>query len=208
MVVSKLKHLGKRGLFALVIVMTMGGLKAGSTFVKTANAVVDQPHATTSTTFSICSEASDWQRPSPDQQAKQLATDERYSTLLQDKEFQQLADQFWQHDVLSFTTYGLSARMEPVNLSGLWSVSEEVWGNCYSHDEGSAINAGNLAEAWVMNHRVVDVQWENEHYVIVVDPTPQGMQVVQFERREAASELPLEIITTQGIALEHHPANW
>ncbi|MEM9485889.1 MAG: hypothetical protein AAGA83_19610 [Cyanobacteria bacterium P01_F01_bin.116] len=208
MVVSKLKPLGKQGLFALAIVMTMGGLKAGSTFVKTADAVVDQTQIATPTAFSVCSEASDWQRPSPDQQAKQLATDARYSALLRDKEFQQLADQFWQHDILSFTTYGLSARMEPVNLSGLWSVSEEVWNNCYSQDEGSAINAGNLAEAWVMNHRVVDVQWETDRYVMVVEPNHQGMQVVQFERREAASELPLEIITTQGITLEHHSANW
>ena len=208
MVVSKLKHLGKQGLCALAIVLTMGGLKAASTFVKTADAVVNQPQTATSIAFSVCSEASDWQRPSLEQQTKQLATDERYSALLRDKEFQQLADQFWQHDILSFTTYGLSARMEPVNLSGLWSVSEEVWSNCYSQDEGSAINAGSLAEAWVMNHRVVDVQWENERYVMVVDPNHQGMQVVQFERREAAAALPLEIITTQGIALEHYPANW
>lgn len=212
MVVSKLKNLGKQSLFALSIVMAMGGLKAASNFVRTADAVVTQPQTTSineaAPEFLVCSEATDWQRPNLDQQQKQLSTDERYSALLQDKDFQQLANQFWQHDVLSFTTYGLSARMEPVNLSGLWSVAEDVWANCYSHDEGNAINGGKLAEAWVMNHRVVDIQWEEDHYVMVLEPGQQGMQVVQFTRHETDAELPLSIVTTQGAVVKHHTADW
>ncbi|MEO0431496.1 MAG: hypothetical protein AAF151_07345 [Cyanobacteria bacterium J06656_5] len=214
MVASKLQKLGKQGLVALAIVTTMGGIKAASNFVKTADAVVTQPQAASSpdvqdaSAFLVCSEAANWQRPDPDQQQKQLATDERYSTLLQDKDFQQLADQFWQHDVLSFTTYGLSARMEPINLSGLWSVADEVWANCYSHDEGSAINEGSLAETWLMHHRVVDLQWQEDHYVMVVEPDSQGMQVVQFARREAEAELPLTVMTSQGAIVEHHSADW
>ncbi|MBT9315005.1 hypothetical protein [Leptothoe spongobia] len=214
MVVSKLKHLGKQSLFALAIVMTVGGFKAVSTFVKTADAVVTQPQTTSisatavASEFSVCSEASDWRRPSQDQQQKQLSTDERYSTLLQDKDFQQLANQFWQHDILSFTTYGLSARMEPVNLSGLWSVADDVWTNCYSRDESIAINEGRIAEAWVMNHRVMDVSWAEDHYVMVLEPAQQGMQVVQFTRHETEAELPLTVITTQGTMVEHHVADW
>mgnify|MGYP001799318832 FL=1 len=214
MVASKLQKLGKQGLVALAIVTTMGGIKAASNFVKTADAVVTQPQAASSpdvqdaSAFLVCSEAANWQRPDPDQQQKQLATDERYSTLLQDKDFQQLADQFWQHDVLSFTTYGLSARMEPINLSGLWSVADEVWANCYSHDEGSAINEGSLAETWLMHHRVVDLQWQEDHYVMVVEPDSQGMQVVQFARHEAEAELPLTVMTSQGAIVEHHSADW
>ncbi len=214
MVASKLQKLGKQGLVALAIVTTMGGIKAASNFVNTADAVVTQPQAASSpdvqdaSAFLVCSEAANWQRPDPDQQQKQLATDERYSTLLQDKDFQQLADQFWQHDVLSFTTYGLSARMEPINLSGLWSVADEVWANCYSHDEGSAINEGSLAETWLMHHRVVDLQWQEDHYVMVVEPDSQGMQVVQFARREAEAELPLTVMTSQGAIVEHHSADW
>ena len=214
MVASKLQKLGKQGLVALAIVTTMGGIKAASNFVNTADAVVTQPQAASSpdvhdaSAFLVCSEAANWQRPEPDQQQKQLATDERYSTLLQDKDFQQLADQFWQHDVLSFTTYGLSARMEPINLSGLWSVADEVWANCYSHDEGSAINEGSLAETWLMHHRVVDLQWQEDHYVMVVEPDSQGMQVVQFARHEAEAELPLTVMTSQGAIVEHRSADW
>lgn len=212
MVASKFKQLGKQGLWILTIVSLVGGIKAASNFVQVADAVVSPSQTTSGTNtpaeFLVCSEATDWQRPSQAQQQKQLATDERYGDLLQDKEFQHLAEQFWQHDVLSFTTYGLSARMEPVNLSGLWSVADEVWANCYSHDEGNAINAGTLAEAWLMHHRVVDLQWQDDHYVMVVEPSHQGMQVVQFARRETGTELPLRVVTPNGAVVEYHDADW
>ncbi|NEQ49670.1 MAG: hypothetical protein F6K11_05990 [Leptolyngbya sp. SIO3F4] len=209
MVRSKLKHLGKKSLFALAIVMTIGGVKAASTFVRTAGAVVTQSSTTSANSeFSVCSESPAWERPSLEQQQKQLATDERYTAILQDKDFQQLANQFWQHDVLSFTTYGLSARMEPINLSGLWSVADDVWTNCYSNDEGSTINTGDMAEVWVMNHRIIDVHWEDNHYIMELEPHQQGMQVVQFKRYETEAELPLTIVTPQGIPIEHHVADW
>ncbi len=214
MVTFKLNQLIKQGLLALAIVVTAGGVQSTSNLVSTAEAVAPQPQTTSTsdiaetTAFSVCSEATNWQRPNLDQQQKQLSTDERYSALLQDKDFQQLANQFWQHDVLSFTTYGLSARMEPINLSGLWAVADDVWANCYSNNEGSAINEGNLAEAWVINHRVVDVQWQNDHYVMVVEPSSAGMQVVQFARLESESELPLTVVTGQGTNIEHHDADW
>ncbi|MBE9066089.1 hypothetical protein IQ260_05435 [Leptolyngbya cf. ectocarpi LEGE 11479] len=214
MVASKFKQFGKQGLWVLAIVSLIGGVKAASNFIRVADAVVpthqtvSSPNAEAVAEFLVCSEAADWQRPSPDQQQKQLADDERYGSLLADKEFQQTANRFWQHDVLSFTTYGLSARMEPVNLSGLWSVADDVWANCYSHGEGSAINSGNLAEAWLMHHHVVDLQWQDDHYVMVVEPDSQGMQVVQFARREAEADLPLTVVTTQGVVVEHHDADW
>lgn len=211
MVASKLKQLGKRGIWIVAIVSIVGGSKAVSNFVSVADAVVAQPELTTtagSPEFSVCSEAADWQRPSFEQQQKQLTDDERYSSLLEDKDFQQFAEQFWQHDVLSFTTYGLSARMEPVNLSGLWSVADDIWANCYSQDEGTAINSGTLAEAWLMHYRVVDVQWQDARYVMVVEPEPQGMQVVQFVRHETAVDLPLTVVTTAGDVVEYHNADW
>lgn len=214
MVASKFKQFSKQGLWILAMVSLIGSVKAASNFIRVADAVVSTPQATPSSSteesaeFLVCSEAADWQRPSQDQQQKQLAADERYGALLQDKDFQQVAEQFWQHDVLSFTTYGLSARMEPINLSGLWTVSDDVWTRCYSHDEGSAINEGSLAEAWLMHYHVVDLQWQDDHYVMVVEPDSQGMQVVQFTRHEAEAELPLMVVTTQGTVVEHHNADW
>ena len=78
----------------------------------------------------------------------------------------------------------------------------------YTEDERNAINEGGLAEAWVMHHRVVKRRWENDRYVMVVTPQPQGMQVVQFARHEAEAELPLEVITPQGVAIEHRSGDW
>ncbi len=214
MVASKLKQLSKQGLLILSIVSLMGGIKAASNFVNVADAIVSQPQTTSNSPdietaeFLVCSEVTDWQRPSQEQQQKQLISDERYGALLEDKDFQQFAAQFWQHDVLSFTTYGLSARMEPVNLSGLQSVADDVWTNCYSQDEGNAINAGTLAEAWLMHYRVVELQWQNNHYVMVVEPSNQGMQVVQFARHESEAALPLTVITPQGTVVDHYTADW
>lgn len=214
MVAFKFKQFGKQGLWIFAMVSLIGGVKAASNFIRVADAVItpsqttSRPDAEDSAEFLVCSEAADWQRPSQDQQQKQLAADERYDSLLQDKEFQQVADQFWQHDVLSFTTYGLSARMEPVNLSGLWAVADDMWANCYSHGEDSAINEGTVAEAWLMHHHVVDLRWQNNHYVMVVEPDLQGMQVVQFARREAEADLPLTVVTTQGVVVDHHDADW
>ncbi|MBX2863730.1 MAG: hypothetical protein KTR27_09245 [Leptolyngbyaceae cyanobacterium MAG.088] len=212
MVASKLKQLSKQGLLIVGIVSLLGGIKAVSNFINVADAVVTQSPTSTAalptTDFLVCGEATDWQRPSRDQQQKQLASDERYAPLVQDKDFQQFADQFWQHDVLSFTTYGLSARMEPINLSGLQSVADNIWTNCYSHEEGNDINAGNLAEAWLMHHQVVDLQWQDDRYVMVVEPSNQGMQVVQFARHDSEVLLPLTVVTPDGNVVAHYAADW
>ena len=213
MVGSKLKQLGRQGLLVLTIAGVLGGIRTASHLINVADAVESEPQMAasvveTSADFLVCSQAVDWQRPAQDQQQKQIATDERYSGLLQDKDFQTLATQFWQHDILSFTTYGLSARMEPINLSGLWSVADDVWESCYSNNEGTEINEGALAEAWLMHHRIVDLQWQNDSYVMVVDRSNQGMQVVQFARHETAAELPLTIVTTEGTVVEHYDADW
>lgn len=158
--------------------------------------------------FTICGESATWQRPDPRQQHKQLATDGRYSELLDDKAFQQVANQFWDRSILSFTTYGLSARTEPMMLSGLWSLDESVWTACYSGSAASDINAGLVAEAWLLHHRVVDMQWQGDRYLMVVEPTLQGMQVVQFARRDRSAELPLSVVTVAGEELPVQSGDW
>ena len=98
--------------------------------------------------------------------------------------------------------------MEPINLSGLWALTNDMWENCYSLDEGNAINEGTLAETWLLHYQVVDLQWQNNRYVMTVEPSLQGMQVVQFERRESEANLPLTVITPQGVAVDIHNADW
>ena len=107
--------------------------------------------------FDTCAAVEDWQRPSADEQSKHLEKDPRYAMAMDDSKA--ASGQFWDGQVVSFTTYGLSARMEPVTLAGLWTVDAEMQ-NCYTPETTTAINAGDRAEAWLLNHRIKSLVWD------------------------------------------------
>ena len=157
--------------------------------------------------FEVCASVDSWQRPSDAEQAKQLGDDVRYGESLNDGALKRASSQFWDHQAVSFTTYGLSARMEPVNLSGLWTVADELW-NRNAPVTTEAINEGDRAETWLLNQRITDLQWNGERYVMTVEPAATGMQVVQFSRVEADSTLPLEIVTREGSAIAVVSGDW
>ncbi|MEM9904574.1 MAG: hypothetical protein AAF921_06085 [Cyanobacteria bacterium P01_D01_bin.44] len=159
-------------------------------------------------TYTVCSEIADWQRPSEGEQAKQLQSDARYDGALQDDPLKSLVDSFWQHRVLSFATYGLSARVDPINFSGLWTVADDIWTECYSGSEGEQINAGEIAEAWLMYHRVTGLRWQDGQYVIEVEPSDAGVQVVQFERLEAEENLPILVVDAGDQPVEVFSGDW
>ncbi len=161
-------------------------------------AVVLATATSASVTAEVCSFQPEWERPSEDDQAKYIAADPRFAAALDTEPLKTAADSFWQHDVLSFTTYGLSARMEPMLLSGLWSTADQVWESCYGGDQATAINAGELAETWLVDYRLVAVEWEQDRYVMTVEPAASGLQVVHFNRVEAATPLPLQIVDVTG----------
>ena len=158
--------------------------------------------------FEVCAAVDSWQRPSKADQAKQLGEDVRYGQALEsDSALKRASDQFWTHDVVSFTTYGLSARMEPITLAGVWTVADELW-DCYEPETTVAINDGNIAEAWLLNQQVISVQWEGDRYVMTVEPAPIGMQVVQFNRVDELAQLPLEVVTDSGSSVEVVSGDW
>ena len=109
--------------------------------------------------------------------------------------------------MISFTTYGLSARLEPVTLSGLWTVEDQLW-DCYEPEATAAINEGDRAEAWLLNHRITSLQWNGSSYVMLVEPGTAGMQVVQFDRLDSAASLPLTVTTTAGNAVAVVSGDW
>ncbi|MGD1866140.1 MAG: hypothetical protein ACFB0D_16450 [Phormidesmis sp.] len=168
--------------------------------------VVSDSTESTIVDFEVCA-AADWQRPSDAEQAKQLGDDARYEAALVDGPLKRASDQFWNHDVVSFTTYGLSARMEPVNLSGVWTVADELW-NCYEPEATVAINNGSLAEAWLLNQEMTSIAWEGDRYVMTVAPAPTGMQVVQFNRVDELATLPLEVVNESGNAVNVVSGDW
>ncbi|NEP19694.1 MAG: hypothetical protein F6J97_22860 [Leptolyngbya sp. SIO4C1] len=172
------------------------------------NTAAQSETSTGALAYQVCSDISSWQRPTAAAQQKQLQADPRYQQDLQTQPLKDIAETFWQHEVLSFTTYGLSARTEPINFAGLWDVADQIWTDCYTGSAGEQINAGELAEAWLINHRVVDLQWQDDRYVIQVEPTEQGVQVVQFNRLDQQVELPIVAVTTAGEPVEVFSGDW
>lgn len=158
--------------------------------------------------FEVCAAVDDWQRPTEDEQAKHLNEDARYSMALEtDDALKRASTQFWDHEAVSFTTYGLSARMEPVMLSGLWTVADELWG-CYEPEATVAINEGDRAEAWLLNQRITNLEWETDRYVMTVEPAATGVQVIQFDRVDRLASLPLEIVTGEGTSVPVTSGDW
>ncbi|MEM8505477.1 MAG: hypothetical protein AAF716_20280 [Cyanobacteria bacterium P01_D01_bin.1] len=166
---------------------------------------------TTDVEFEICAAVDSWQRPSDAEQAKQLGEDSRYATALDsddsENSLKMASSQFWDHQVISFTTYGLSARMEPVNLSGLWTVEDQLLG-CYEPEATMAINEGDRAEAWLLNQQITSLEWDGTSYVMTVEPSSTGMQVVQFNRMDSSASLPLTVVTDSGLAIEVASGDW
>lgn len=158
--------------------------------------------------FEVCAAVDDWQRPTEDEQAKHLGEDARYSAALEtDDALKRASTQFWDHEAVSFTTYGLSARMEPVLLSGLWTVTDELW-DCYEPEATVAINEGDRAETWLLNQQITSLEWENDRYVMTVEPAATGVQVIQFDRVDGLASLPLEIVTSAGTSVAVTSGDW
>ncbi|MBE9062438.1 hypothetical protein [cf. Phormidesmis sp. LEGE 11477] len=161
--------------------------------------------------FEVCAAVDSWQRPSESEQAKRLGQDARYAEALSGNEpensLKMASSQFWDRQIISFTTYGLSARMEPINLSGLWTIEDELE-SCYELELTEAINVGDRAEAWLLNQQITSLQWDGSRYVMTVAPVSVGMQVVQFERADSLETLPLTVVTASGQPVEVASGDW
>ncbi|MGB3200692.1 MAG: hypothetical protein WBA99_07310 [Nodosilinea sp.] len=156
----------------------------------------------------ICVDLPDWQRPSHWDQIKQLESMPMYGVALQTEPLADMVKAWWSHHIFSFTTYGLSARTDPLYLSGVWTALDNTW-DCYSAEQPEQINQGELAELWLLHHRLVGLVWQDERYLATVEPVNTGLQLVQFPRRDGRSQgLPLSIVTTHGQALEVMSGDW
>lgn len=155
----------------------------------------------------VCLDLPSWQRPSPQTQQKHLQTMPQYGAALQSEPLLSVAKTWWNHEIFSFTTYGLSARTDPLYLSGLWTVVDQTWA-CYENNQPDHINQGRLAEVWLMHHRLLAVQWQQDHYVMTVEPAESGLQLVQFPRQEQSPSLPLTLMTVAGDTLAVMSGDW
>lgn len=155
----------------------------------------------------VCAELPEWQRSPEMAHIKQLQEMPRYGSALESEPLKGLLEKFWRHEIFSFTTYGLSARTEPVYLSGVWTALDNLW-SCYDGNQPEAINQGELAEVWLIHHRAVDLQWAEGQYTLVVEPSDRGLQLIQFSRQEQQPELPLTVVTAAGNSVEAISGDW
>lgn len=155
----------------------------------------------------VCLDLPEWQRPSTHTQEKHLQALPQYGAALQTEPLLSVAKDWWSYEIFSFTTYGLSARTDPLYLSGLWTVVDQTW-PCYDSLQPEQINQGQLAEVWLMHHRLVGVAWRQDHYVMTVEPAESGLQLVQFPRHENNPSLPLTLTTAAGDPVAAMSGDW
>jgi len=151
--------------------------------------------------FKVCGEATSWTRPSQAEQQREIRTLPRYTTGLDQEPLHGLYQRFQRQFIFTFTAYGISLRLEPIYLSGLWTVQSTLR-NCYDPDRIARLNNGQLAEVWILLHRVVSLQWLGDRYVMVVEPAAKGVQFIQFPRSDRDPFLPLQVITRDGKSLD------
>ena len=157
--------------------------------------------------FEICADLPNWQRSPESAQLKELQDNPRYGSAIEDEPLKSMLQDFWSHEVFSFTTYGLSARTEPIYLSGIWTAVDDIW-SCYDGSQPEEINNGDRAEVWLINHQAVNLDWSEGQYLLTVAPSDSGLQLIQFERQDNADSLPLVVRTTQGESVAVLSGDW
>ncbi|MGB8689714.1 MAG: hypothetical protein WCD53_20570 [Microcoleus sp.] len=144
--------------------------------------------------FQICSESQSWVRPSETEQIARLKSLPRYVG-------HEVNSRFWTDNIFLFTSYGLSARHEPIFMSGLWTIEDSAF-QCYKPQGISQkINSGQLAEVWLLQHKVIRVEWQYNRYIMVVSPVERGVQFIQFPRVERQFPLILKVVAENGTEL-------
>lgn len=209
---KNVERMGQAAIVALGAYLIVGGpLQSASNWLahesNTKEAVAQETGDRAAVDFETCAAVPDWQRPSASEQSKHLEKTPHFGAAAQSDDSKAMSSSFWDGQVVSFTTYGLSARLEPVNLTGLWTVDAEMQ-NCYTPETTTAINAGDRAETWLLNQQIKSLEKVGDRYVMTIEPTATGMQVVQFERTDELATLSLDVVNTSGEAVEVASGDW
>lgn len=126
--------------------------------------------------FEICAESTTWVRPPEETQKEKWWTFGRY--IGADEEILKYP---WTHNF--FVAYGhASMEYDIVNLSGLWTHEEETVGCVTNPERHDAILKLEMARIWVLLYKVRAIKRLDTHYIIMVEPTEQGFQFVDFPR--------------------------
>ncbi|PSN19367.1 hypothetical protein C7271_07680 [filamentous cyanobacterium CCP5] len=201
---------------ASVEAVAVDGLRA----VSISAAVIDEPAVIASSpnilaartaspgnvAYAICAHVQNWERPSESEHLRQLAAIPRYGKTIYEDPLRSLLADFRGFPVISFATYGLSARSEPLYLSGVWTVLDDIEA-CYSQGQPARMGEGELGETWLMGYAANGLIWVDGMYQLTVEPA-QGLQILQFERQEELATLPMRVVAADGMAIQVHAGDY
>lgn len=143
--------------------------------------------ATREVQYSTCNLNSSWVRPSEVDQAAKL------NSLSSFRGIDFTSSEYWENDIFLLRLYGASALNSVVHLSGLWTIQDGIF-ECYSFSfdlEGASL--GEAPVVWLLGYQIVGLSWQENTYVMQVEPVQSGAQLVQFSRIGNLSQFPLRI---------------
>lgn len=188
-------------------------VSAQATPARAAAAIADMPATLASkavaprtTGYSVCAHVADWEQPEEGTHIRQLEALPRYGEAIHQPPLNAMLADFRSSQVISFTTYGLSARFEPLYLTGIWTAIDDME-SCYSNGQPARISNGELGETWLIGYGVTNLIWSDGAYQLSVEPA-DGLQIVQFERHESLDILPMQVSTETGTPVEVIAGDW
>jgi len=154
----------------------------------TALAVGAYPVPSQAVPFTICKESTTWTRPTASQQAK-IWTDARYSDHGA-KAYE------WNHQFLLVPPDSTSIQYHAGNEAGLWTE------NTFSPtcDDAKYRHNDEWVGAWILLHRVKEIQVDGSVYTITVESAAKGFQSIIFRR--FAPKMSCRFVDVEGRLLD------
>ena len=149
---------------------------------------VSAPLPSQTVPFTICKESTTWTRPTASQQAK-IWSDARYSD-------HGVKAYEWTHQFLSVPPDSTSIQYHAGNEAGLWT--EDTFSpTC---DDAKYRHNDEWVRAWILLHRVKNIQVDGTVYTITVEPTAKGFQSIIFRR--LAPKMSFRVVNVKGRMLD------
>jgi len=138
--------------------------------------------------FTICKESTTWTRPTASQQAK-IWSDARYADHGA-KAYE------WNHQFLLVPPDSTSIQYHAGNEAGLWT-EDTLSPTC---DDATYKHNDEWVGAWILLHRVKNIQADGSVYTITVEPTAKGFQSIIFRR--IAPKMSFRFVDVKGRMLD------
>jgi len=139
--------------------------------------------------FTICKESTTWTRPTARQQGK-IWSDARYSAHGA-KAYE------WNHQFLLVPPDSASIQYHAGNEAGLWTEDTLSPGTC---DEAKYKNNDEWVGAWILLHRVKNIQVDGTVCSVAVERTAKGFQSIIFRRM--APKMSFRFVDVSGRTLD------